>query len=75
MVTAHFDMTDKAGVTDNEGKFADMIRRRIVKGQSFHTPYLGTREFPALVSLIESEDAAPTPIDPVFPTTHNEGGG
>jgi len=63
VVTAHFDMTDKAGIADNESKFAEVIRRRIVKGRSFHTPYLGTREFPALVSLIEGEDAAPTPID------------
>lgn len=63
VVTAHFKMTDKAGEADNEGKFADMIRRRLEKGQNFHTPYLGTREFPANVRLIDKDETMPSPID------------
>jgi CRISPR-associated protein Cas5d len=49
--------------TFNHGKFAEMICRRLRKGQCYHMPYLGTREFPASVRLIENEDEAPAPID------------
>ncbi len=63
LVSAHFEMTDKAGPEDNEGKFAEMIRRRLEKGQNFHTPYLGAREFPAKVRLVGEGDNAPEPID------------
>ncbi|MDR2904001.1 MAG: type I-C CRISPR-associated protein Cas5c [Clostridiales bacterium] len=66
IVTAHFEMTDKAEAADNEGKFTDMIRRRLTKGQNFHMPYLGTREFPANIRLIDG-DAAPKPIDVTRP--------
>lgn len=67
IVTAHFEMTDKAEEADNEGKFTDMIRRRLAKGQHFHMPYLGTREFPANVRLAGEDSAAPTPIDVTRP--------
>jgi CRISPR-associated protein Cas5d len=62
VVTAHFNMTDQAGEDDNEGKFAEMIRRRLEKGQNFHTPYLGTREFPAKIRLIGEKETPPAPI-------------
>jgi len=61
-VAAHFEMTDRAGPCDNEGKFTEMIRRRLRKGQNFNAPYLGTREFPARLRLIEDGEA-PEPID------------
>ena len=63
LVAAHFEMTDKAGESDNEGKFADMIRRYLRCGKNFHTPYLGTREFPAKVKLVEDGAPTPRPID------------
>ena len=63
VVTAHFNMTSKAGENDNEGKFTDMIRRRFEKGQNYHTPYLGTREFPARFRLIGEGETPPAPID------------
>lgn len=47
VIEAHFELTEKANPSDNAGKFADIIRRRIEKGQCFHTPYFGCREFPA----------------------------
>lgn len=62
IVTAHFKMTDKAGERDNEGKFADSIRRRLEKGQNYHTPYLGTREFPARLRLIGDGETPPASI-------------
>ena len=46
IIEAHFEMTDKANATDNEGKFMDIMRRRLEKGQCFHQPYFGAREFP-----------------------------
>ncbi len=47
VIEAHFDMTDKASPGDNPGKFSDIMRRRLEKGQCFHQPCFGTREFPA----------------------------
>lgn len=47
VIEAHFDMTDKAGPGDNPGKFCDIMRRRLQKGQCYHQPCFGTREFPA----------------------------
>ena len=41
------DMTDAAAPGDNPGKFQDMIKRRLEKGQCYSMPYFGTREFPA----------------------------
>jgi CRISPR-associated protein Cas5d len=46
-VEAHFVMTSRAGPEDNEAKHLDIARRRIERGQCFHQPYLGCREFPA----------------------------
>jgi CRISPR-associated protein Cas5d len=62
VVTAHFNMTNKAGPRDNKTKFAEMICRRLEKGQCFHTPYLGTREFPAKLRLISDGETPPVPI-------------
>jgi len=59
VVEAHFEMTEKASETDTPEKFYNMILRRLKKGQCFHTPYLGCREFPAKVSLLEG-DAPPS---------------
>lgn len=47
IIDAHFEMTDRASPTDNPGKFQEMTRRRIEKGQFFHQPCFGVREFPA----------------------------
>jgi len=47
VIEAHFTMTDKAAPGDNPGKFQDIIKRRIHRGQFYHKPYFGCREFPA----------------------------
>lgn len=47
VISAHFDMTDAAAPGDNPGKFQDIIKRRLEKGQCYSMPYFGTREFPA----------------------------
>ncbi len=46
VIEAHFDMTARAAPSDNPGKFQDIITRRMERGQCFHTPYFGCREFP-----------------------------
>lgn len=47
VIEAHFTMTERAAPGDNPGKFQDIVTRRMERGQCFHTPYLGCREFPA----------------------------
>lgn len=47
IIEAHFEMTEKANVSDNPGKFQDIVRRRLSSGKCFHQPYFGCREFPA----------------------------
>ena len=62
VIESHFDMTDKANASDNPGKFQDIIKRRISKGQCFHTPYFGCREFPVKYRLYDF-DVVPTVYD------------
>jgi len=53
-IEAHFEMLlEKAGPEDTEEKHYNMALRRLRKGQYFHQPCLGTREFSATVELIE----------------------
>jgi CRISPR-associated protein Cas5d len=59
VVEAHFTMTDRAGPEDNMRKFVETFKRRVEKGQHFHQPYLGCREF---VADISSAENAPAPI-------------
>ncbi len=61
VIEAHFEMTAKAGAGDNEAKHLDMFNRRGAKGQCFHQPCLGTREFPADFELITPGAAMPEP--------------
>ncbi len=59
VIEAHFELTDKAGLDDNEGKHISIFNRRARDGQCFHQPCLGVREFPAHFRLIESDEAWP----------------
>lgn len=56
VIEAHFEMTEKANETDNPGKFKDIMMRRLKRGQCYHTPYFGTREFPVRFCLCEEEE-------------------
>ena len=42
--------------SDNEGKFKDIIMRRLKQGKCFHNPYFGCREFPVKFELFSSEE-------------------
>jgi len=59
VIEAHFELTGRAGADDNEGKHLDIFNRRARKGQCFHMPCLGVREFPATFMLVESDAALP----------------
>jgi CRISPR-associated protein Cas5d len=50
VIEAHFENTD-----GNDGKHLDIFNRRVRKGQCFHRPFLGTREFPAHFGPVEGE--------------------
>ena len=55
VVEAHFEITPKAMDSDNSGKFKDIIMRRL-RGECYHMPYFGCREFPANFALCEEEE-------------------
>lgn len=69
VIEAHFELLDRRFEKDgpemptNEaaGKHREMFTRRARKGQYFHHPCLGNREFPASFALIESDDELPHP--------------
>lgn len=64
VIDAHFEMTERANATDNPGKFKDIIMRRLRRGECFHMPYFGCREFPAHFYLWE-EEKIPTAYEDV----------
>jgi CRISPR-associated protein Cas5d len=51
VIEAHFEFTGEED--NNPAKHKEMFERRARKGQCFHHPYLGCREFPASFELIE----------------------
>lgn len=46
---------------ESPAKYAEMFRRRAAKGQCFHQPYLGCREFACDFRLIETPVSGPPP--------------
>lgn len=57
LIQARFSLTAKAGPEDNLNKFAEMFCRRVERGQHFHQPYFGCREF--IAEICPSGDAPP----------------
>lgn len=57
LVDINFTITDRAGPDENVNKFVEMFERRLEKGQHFHQPYLGCREFVA--DVLPAKDAPP----------------
>jgi CRISPR-associated protein Cas5d len=58
VIEAHFEMTDRAG-DDTPAKHHDIFRRRAQKGQCFHRPALGLREFAADFEWLDEVLASP----------------
>jgi CRISPR-associated protein Cas5d len=69
VIEAHFELTPLAGPDDNEGKHLDIFNRRAERGQCFHQPCLGTREFAAAFDLLPSG----VPLPPAIPETRDLG--
>lgn len=69
LIKAHIAVLDRKveregpEVAEHEavGKHLDMFKRRARKGQVFHHPYFGCREFPVNFELIEEESQMPAP--------------
>jgi CRISPR-associated protein Cas5d len=60
VIEASFMLTASADARDSVAKYVDMFLRRLAKGQHYHAPYLGCREFAAEVL---PADGALEPID------------
>ena len=59
VIEAHFELVpEKMAPEDNHGKFTDIIKRRLKKGQCYHQPCFGVREFPACFRLWEGGEIA-----------------
>lgn len=54
-IEAHFKLTDRAGPDDSVEKHYNVALRRMRRGQCFHHPYFGCREFPVQFELIEGD--------------------
>lgn len=69
IIKAHLDILDRRMDRGGEelpanqiaGKHLEMFKRRARKGQAFHQPYLGCREFPARFTLHETDEDLPSP--------------
>ena len=59
IIDAHFELTGNAAPGDNAGKFQEMARRRIEKGQFYHQPCFGVREFPAHFTMCTERPPCP----------------
>lgn len=66
-IEAHFDILDRRferggpplPESDCAGKHLDMFNRRTARGQHFHQPYFGCREFPADCEAVTEFPASP----------------
>lgn len=54
------DVEVKPGIQEDQAKYRDQFRRRVQRGQCFHRPALGTREFAADFMPVEG---AEVPVD------------
>lgn len=62
IIHAYFELTERAGDSDNVTKFEQMFLRRAEKGQCYHRPYLGCREFAAYFEIYKNGRELPVPI-------------
>ena len=62
VIEAHFELTARADASETEGKHLDIFNRRASRGQCFHQPCLGTREFDARFELLDPNAPLPPAI-------------
>jgi len=58
-ISAHIEVLDPGSEKSPEAKHLDIFKRRASRGQYYHHPYLGVREFPASFRLVEEIQSAP----------------
>ncbi len=63
VIEAHFELTEHAGPEETPGKHIEMFRRRALKGQCFHRPALGLRQFAAHFALVDEIPPSSLPED------------
>lgn len=61
VIEARIELTDRAGSGDSLSKYVAMFQRRLERGQHFHQPYLGCREFPADLEPVDEHTPQPIP--------------
>lgn len=57
------EQADVVRMDETPAKYAAMFERRAKKGQCFHRPYLGCREFACDFRLVDSKEGVPVLID------------
>lgn len=64
LIEAHIEVlkADENPAIASEVKHLEMFKRRASKGQCFHQPYFGTREFPVDFEFWEEESAPPSEL-------------
>lgn len=63
VIEARFEIVRQDDAAETEGKHLDIFNRRASRGQCFHQPCLGTREFAAKFELISADAPLPAAID------------
>lgn len=58
-IEAHIEVLTADDGPSPEAKHLEMFKRRAMRGQYFHHPYLGVREFPAEFRPVDAFDAPP----------------
>lgn len=61
LIEAHIDLVkrDDNRAVNSAAKHYEIFKRRAEKGQCFHQPYFGTREFPVCFTWVGEEDELP----------------
>jgi CRISPR-associated protein Cas5d len=59
VIQARFQLSNPGDRRETVAKFVEMFERRVRKGQHYHQPYFGCREF---VAYVEPAEGAPDPI-------------
>jgi CRISPR-associated protein Cas5d len=58
----HAEIRPWSDFSGHPNGLSEQFRRRAARGQCFHQPYLGCREFPAYFRLIDETDRQPLPL-------------
>ena len=58
IIHADIELTAKAPQGEKNTKYRCMFKRRVNKGQCFHPPYFGCREFPVNFSAVDGSEKA-----------------